>query len=390
MQAGGNPPAFPAEPANAPRMNHSPARIPALDGLRGAAIALVLIQHLVVPLLGQVPASPGAYLAAALTLSYTGVDLFFVLSGYLIGGILLDHRGSPRLFTTFYLRRAVRILPICLLCIGAILGAQAAGLYGSPPGGRPWPAAVYFLFSTNLWIAAASGWGYGPLAHLWSLGIEEQFYLVAPWLIRWARPARIGILLLGFVLFAVCIRLLLLMAGMNALTVAMLPICRTDALGLGMLAAWGMRNPVARTWCERRPGRLLGLMGLAAVGCAVLTKLRAGNGSLPMAAGGDTIIALFYTTWLLLCETRPASKLSQLLSATPLVLLGRWSYFIYLFHRFIAGIVISLVFHGRLAICAPATWLQLVVGLAGLLVAAAASWRWLEAPFTAWGRRRAY
>jgi peptidoglycan/LPS O-acetylase OafA/YrhL len=239
-------------------------------------------------------------------------------------------------------------------------------------------------------MAATGDWGYRPLSHLWSLGIEEQFYLVAPWLIRWTRPERIGVLLLGFVLLAPCIRLALLAAGESPLTVAMLPFDRLDALGFGVLAAWGMRNPTIRMWCEQRPNLLPCLMGLAAVGCVALTKLRASNGSLPMAAWGYTVVALFYTTWLLLCETRPASKLSQLLSVRPLVLLGRWSYFIYLFQSFVAGIVVNLVFHRCFAISAPTTWLQLAVGLAGLLVVAAASWRWFEAPFITWGHRQSY
>ena len=239
-------------------------------------------------------------------------------------------------------------------------------------------------------MAALGDWGYRPLSHLWSLGIEEQFYLVAPWLIHWTRPERIGVLLLGFVLLAPCIRLALLAVGENSLTVAMLPFDRMDALGFGMLSAWGMRNPILRMWCERRPNLVLSLLVIAAVGCAVLTKLRAGNGSLPMSAWGYTVMAVFYTSWLLLCETRPASKLCQLLSATPLVLLGRWSYFVYLFQGFVTGIVVNLVFHRHLAVSAPTTWLQLMVGLTGLIVVAAASWCWFEAPFIARGRRRSY
>src|SRR5471032_1355572 len=140
-------------------------RIRHLDGLRGCAIALVLVHHFVAPLLGNVPASPGAYVAAVLTLSYTGVDLFFVLSGYLIGGILLDHRDSPRLYGTFYARRAARILPLAGLCVAVILAAQRAGLYGAGPaeGGAPWPVAAYLLFATNLSMTWASDWGYRPL-----------------------------------------------------------------------------------------------------------------------------------------------------------------------------------------------------------------------------------
>ncbi len=367
------------------------ARLRHLDGLRGIAILLVLVHHFVIPLLGEKIGSIGAYVTAALTLTYTGVDLFFVLSGYLIGGILLDHRDSPSLFTVFYVRRAMRILPLAMLCVFVLLTAQRAGLYGPPDGGAPWPMAVYLFFVTNLWMAAGGDWGYRPLSPLWSLGIEEQFYLVAPWLIRFVPRARTHWLLLAFALLAPFARLMLIATGRDfAFAASMLPFGRMDSLGLGMLAAWLVRSPAAGAWFRQRRAFLPGLIILAGLGCATLTKLRAGNASSIMAAWGYSVVAVFYAGLLLFGEIRRDSRLNRVLSITPLVLLGRYSYFLYLFQGFAIGLVVGIVFHARLMITNAESWPQLAVGFAGLLALAALSWHWLESPLIALGRRRTY
>src|SRR5882724_10785668 len=98
-----------ANPPTAPRIDSS-VRIPALDGLRGIAILLVLLAHSVFHTTFQSHPSLNRLLAVG-RLSWSGVDLFFVLSGFLIGGILLDHRESPKYFKSFYIRRVYRILP---------------------------------------------------------------------------------------------------------------------------------------------------------------------------------------------------------------------------------------------------------------------------------------
>ena len=89
-----------------------PRRIPALDGLRGLAILLVLLWHYLQNLLRDELGPAAVQLKRALALSWSGVDLFFVLSGFLIAGLLLDHRGSERYFRTFYIRRVCRIFPL--------------------------------------------------------------------------------------------------------------------------------------------------------------------------------------------------------------------------------------------------------------------------------------
>ncbi len=369
----------------------SQSRIAELDGLRGLAIALVYVHHFVIPLCGNAPGSPGAYVAAALTLTYTGVDLFFVLSGFLIGGILLDHRDSPALLRTFYLRRFARIVPLALLCILAVLGAQAAGLYGPAEGREPWAWPVYALFMTNLWMAGTLDWGYRPLAPLWSLGIEEQFYLLTPGLVRLVSRKNILRLLLTFVGLAPLLRLGLMAINRDwSFAASLLPFGRMDCIGAGFVVAWLVRAAVVRAWGDRHQVALLGCLLPAAAGLAILTRLHAGNASPPMAAGGYTVTALFYGLILLLTLASPGAAWTRLLRWAPLVQLGRWSYFVYLFQGLATGLTVGLLFHHRLAVIAPDNWLQLVTGAAGLLLAAALSWKFFEAPLVRWGQRHSY
>lgn len=354
-------------------------------------MALVLVHHFVVPLCGSKIGSPGAYVAVALGLSYTGVDLFFVLSGYLIGGILLDHRDSPALMRTFYLRRFARIVPLALLCVALVLGAQAAGLYGPPEGRDPWAWPVYAGFLTNLWMAATLDWGYHPLAPLWSLGIEEQFYLVAPWLLRLVPRRHTLQLLIAFVLLAPVFRLTVLALNRDAaLAASLFPLGRTDCIGAGFIVAWLVRDLRATTWCDRHQAILWGGLAFAAAGLAWLTRQRAGNASQLMAAGGYVVVAFFYALVLLLTLLAPRAWWTQVLGWRPLVQLGQWSYCLYLFQGLLIGLTVGLIFHRRLEVSPPSTWWQLMIGAGGLVLAAGLSARYFEAPLMRWGRRHAY
>jgi len=361
-------------------------RLAHLDGLRGTAIAFVLIHHLVQPMISTVPGTPSAYLASALTLTYTGVDLFFVLSGFLIGGILLDHRASPRLMPAFFWRRAARILPLACGCIGLGLGLHHLGL----ADGTPWPAAVYLFFGVNVWMAVAGQWGFQLLAPLWSLAIEEQFYLVTPWIIRFLSPSRLPWLFAGLIVAAPLARWLILTVWPDGrFAASMLPLCRTDSLGLGLLGAWIMRQEAAQAWCRRHAAHLGIIFGATAVGGLYLSRIRAENAGPAMAWGGYTVVAVFYFLILLWTELYRDSGLTRALGCRPLRLLGRYSYFIYLFQGMIAGLIMNLCFHrGSDLTAPPADLLQLATGLAGVLLAAAVSWHWLEAPLLAWSRRR--
>jgi peptidoglycan/LPS O-acetylase OafA/YrhL len=158
-------------------------RMRELDGLRGIAIGMVVIYHFFQMTLAVRPASILAYLQAAGRLSWTGVDLFFVLSGFLIGGVLLDARGSTNYYSVFYRRRLFRIIPIYLvtLLLAPALASLGLGPNGSDsarlaPDGAPWYA--YFTLTQNFWMTHARAFGSNGLAMTWSLAVEEQFYLM--------------------------------------------------------------------------------------------------------------------------------------------------------------------------------------------------------------------
>src|SRR6266436_5687461 len=185
----------------APPVNLS-GRVPELDGIRGIAIGMVLIAHFF--LVVSRPGSPLAYALVPLRLDWSGVDLFFVLSGFLIGGILLDARESSNYFRVFYTRRFFRIVPI----YAVLLFTVALAMYLSSAGASdkyeeifaerlPWWYFATFL--QNIGMSLHNVWGTFPLGVTWSLAVEEQFYLTLPLLIRFlGRRA-----LIRFMLFAI-------------------------------------------------------------------------------------------------------------------------------------------------------------------------------------------
>jgi peptidoglycan/LPS O-acetylase OafA/YrhL len=151
-----------------------------------------------------------------------------------------------------------------------------------------------------------------------------------------------------------------------------------------------VREPAARAWGERH--RVVLLVGLlaAATGMLWLTRLGATNAGRTMALGGYSMVAVFYALILWFTVNCPGTWWTRLLSFLPLVQLGRWSYFIYLFQGLLIGLTVGALFHQRLAVVNPATWFQLVAGGAGLLLAAGLSHRFLETPLVRWGQRHAY
>ena len=124
---------------------------------------------------------------------WSGVDLFFVLSGFLITGILRDQRSSSRYWRTFYLRRACRVLPLYAILLGGFALAIAFGA-SNVPGlwwlfYTPMPLWSYATFTQNFFMAVAGGTGANWMGVSWSLAVEEQFYLVLP-LVVYLLPKR--------------------------------------------------------------------------------------------------------------------------------------------------------------------------------------------------------
>lgn len=217
-----------------------PAHLPSLDGVRGLAIALVFVHTLnVLDRSGDLLGSSVARLAG---MGWIGVQLFFVLSGFLITRNLLGLQGSPDYFRAFWGRRVLRIFPlyygtlIFFFVLWPLVGTLPPQYAADVP--QQWPL---WLFVCN-WTQAA-GLGGMSLPHFWSLAVEEQFYLVWPFIVYRRTPRQIiGVFAVVFVL-AMASRAWLLWAGYDPMQVYTFTISRMDALAAGAAAAAWLHMP---------------------------------------------------------------------------------------------------------------------------------------------------
>jgi peptidoglycan/LPS O-acetylase OafA/YrhL len=365
----------------------SARRIPALDGIRGLAILSVIYWHYVAcPTALAAPRSLGGILHRIGLLTWSGVDLFFVLSGFLIGGILWDTRDERLYFQNFYVRRIFRILPLYLLTCGA--GALALTLRPSWAAviGNPMPLPVYAVFLQNVWLARNSWDVY--LAVTWSLAVEEQFYLFFPFVVRFARkswlPTLVGVLALA----SAEIRAVLYIhfGGDWAAAVHTLVFCRADALMLGALGAWAIRAPGARACLENRPS-ILRAAALVLGAAAVIMVLEGWTlATLPMCTFGYTCLALFYLSLVLLAVVRPSGWWASMMRLAPLRSLGRIAYCVYLVHETVFN-VFSYWLGGNAHPRNQLVWTAVAASLVVSLGLAQLSWRYFESKMIRIGHR---
>jgi len=353
-----------------PTDSRLPARLPALDGVRGLAIGLVLTRHLLGQPLDYAGGQPGGWrydIWYATRLAWTGVDLFFVLSGFLIAKILLENRSSPKLFSTFYSRRALRILPlyytmlVAMYLLSHLLHAPTPWqwLFG---GQHPW--WNYATLTQNFPMGRSGITGGNALAVTWSLCIEEQFYLVLPLVIRFT-PSRYLPWLFGAALpWAWLAR-----AHWNDGRSYYWAPGHADSLLLGCLLAWICLQPAAFAWLQKQGRGLTLLLALLAAGIFVINQMPE--------FFGETVpswFALFFGTLVLLAATQPAHPLTKLLSMRWLRYLGLISYGMYLLHRPIQALL-SWKLQGSLPLIRSAHDLYIPV-LIFLATLAAASLSW--------------
>lgn len=304
---------MPAFPAAA-----EPARIDALDGLRGIAILLVVLFHALFFDPGLVgSASPGdsLYLRVSM-LGWCGVDVFFVLSGFLITGILLRTKDRPRYFTTFYARRALRIFPLYYVVMVALLFVLER-----PPATAA-EKASYLLYYQNVRFALVGEHQFDPARLVtWSLAIEEQFYLVWPAVVWWCSRRTLVRVCAAAIVLSIGLRLVLLAGGLQ--TTHFLTPCRLDALAAGALFA-----------LVGSPPRLAGWLA-AIVGAAGLATVAAVTGQpWPESVGMQRyglLAALLFAVGLFVV-VRAGGWPARACAVGPLRSLGRYSYCIYLVH----------------------------------------------------------
>lgn len=363
-------------------------RIAVLDGIRGLAILLVLIHHYIATLdqSARNPAlDPLVHLAK---FAFVGVDIFFVLSGFLIGGIILRNGRTLGFLKGFYLRRAARLLPLYFLVIGLYLLTVPLLLSSQTPGGsymvggvgEPLPLWTYLLYLQNFAMAGNGHFGGIWLAATWSLAVEEQFYLFAPLLLLAVPRQRLPVVLIGLVCLSPVLRIYFhLMAAGWIPGYVLLP-ARWDALLIGILGALAIETQTWRAW-------LLDNVSLVRKCCAYLgvcMGLMMLIGMAPehpgMATFGLTLVALFALSLIGVCLLDSQSWLAKVLRARALVGLGAISYGVYLIHLPVLSMV-RWVYDGARPRLADLTDLSLIlIALAATLALAVLSWRYFEQP----------
>lgn len=300
--------------------------MPQLDGIRAIAVLMVFVSHWI----------PWAY-QGGFPWNNFGVDLFFVLSGFLITDILLQGRryldAGQSLFHTvrqFYVRRVLRIFPLYYAVL--IIYALSASAAVDPL--TPW----LWTYTVNLFrVLVDSNWE-GPISHLWSLSVEEQFYLVWPWIIL-LTPRRflVAVLLLS-VAVGPTTKMLLAMYDVPERAIRFFTLSRLDTLALGGLLAYAMNLNGLSATAKGRVAAWLLWAGLP-VFCVVVGLRAAGIGStkwMILELSSETLLC----GWLVLQAAQgfegPAGRM---LASAPLVYLGRISYGLYLLHKPIPSVL---------------------------------------------------
>jgi len=356
----------------------APYRVAGLDGVRAIAVTLVILFHL----------SPGATIGG-----YLGVDVFFVVSGFLITTLLLRERTETGRIplSAFWARRARRLLPaLVVLVLACCTAAWAIG--GDVLVGLGVQVLGAATFSSN-WLLLAAGSSYFGdslpelFRNLWSLAVEEQFYLVWPLLLvlvvvrlpRWLRLALVGVIAAGS---AVAMAVLSTPADPNRVYYG----TDTHAFGLAIGALLAL---LAISWPRRvlewpRAGRrLLGLAGALALG-GLLGFALLMPGDAPFVFRGGLVIVAVLTAVLIATLLVPGSPLARLLDLGVFRWVGKRSYGLYLWHWPVFVLVVSALPSWKRD--GASGWALGGIALAVSVVAAALSYRFIEQPI----RRRGF
>ena len=217
--------------------------LPALDGIRGLAILLVTAYRFNIgPDYEQLP---GSLLFRPLHYGDVGVDLFFVLSGFLITGILFDAKGTEHYFRNFYAHRGLRIFsPVLRFSIrDAGGGAGVAGTRGNLFPEAVSPSGMAVAVRHHFLVGIRGDWCLGSFDHFWSLSVEEHFYLVWPLVICFLSRRQAMLASLVAIVFSVCGRIVWLRLGGSGAAIETVTFFRLDGLALGGFVALATRRP---------------------------------------------------------------------------------------------------------------------------------------------------
>jgi len=353
------------------------SRIPELDGLRGLAIFVVLLSHYLSGA-GHMALPPALrQIVSATSIGWSGVDLFFVLSGFLITGILYDTAQAEHRIKNFYARRALRIFPLFYAVLFAlIIFTHVLHLQ--------WRTEhlFYFFYLSNVAVLFAPNFEppshWINLGHLWSLAVEEQFYMLWPFIV-WRVRKRTTLLwiILSVLIATPLLRALLFAEGMNSVTMSRLLFTRADSLLFGGGVALLVRGPLANHIPAQRilliSASLLALLLLLAHGPEATSPWLCTIGYTAIAGCSASLIYL---------AQQGSNWASNLFDRPFLQFFGRYSYGLYIFHGlyfvYLRHLATTLAYKFGSGILA-----QILVFAVGFLISIAlalVSYRFLEAP----------
>lgn len=358
--------------------------IKSLDGVRGLAILMVMFYHMVV-VEGVSPFDN--FILQSLQIGWCGVDLFFVLSGFLITGILIDTRKDNGFYKKFYARRFIRIMPLyyALLIFSLIfiplVDHPKAESFDRISGDE----IYYVLFIQNFSIAAANTFRHGILDVTWSLAIEEQFYLFCPFLVAAFSKKNLCKILIAFFLASTLLRSGYLFSGGGSLGAYVLTPMRLEGLTSGGLLAVVMRMPELRAQISKwvKPT-------FTATASILLVLWIASKGewnSLLIQTIGYPIIAAFFTLFIYMALHGNKNKQFQVvLESKFLGLMGKYSYAMYLTHLPIRAVFRDTIFKPEdffivAGSVLPAQFLFIFCASATTLLVSYLSWHLLEKHF---------
>ena len=349
-----------------------------LDGLRAIAVTAVVLFHWM-PEVKQTG------------LGGLGVQLFFVLSGYLISGILLDARnkatalgsGKGQIIKSFYARRFLRIFPLYYLIV---LAAYLLGSFQIQDN-----FAWHLGYLTNILIFIKGQW-IGEASHLWSLAVEEQFYIFWPFVMLFTPKRYLSATVIGFILLAPAFKLFYLFMGINESRLGVLPISSFHYLGAGALLALIERSDKFRQDAQWQSRFTFTIKAAGVIGLFVFAILQL----FPLTLSAIPVMAVvreFALIFLFVSITMGAALGfkglgGRLLSAKPMLFIGQISYGLYLLHNFIPYFTNKLL-QDALGLTIDQNWMFLL-NSSILLVLCSLLWHFFEKPINKYKKHFQY